>query len=144
VSNTPAIQCESPDGDISMAITAKWQEAPLEGEGADKFLWIMSQPDRGITITVYKPQNVPVNNLSMIKDYAVKDAEKKGYRKENEAPAKMGGLDAIRVQFSDNGGSTRYLYITVKDKKAFVFIGELKDVSQLPEIEEVQSTVQIK
>lgn len=141
---TRAIVCESPDGDFAMSISPSWKDVPLEGEGADKFLWIMAQPEKDLTITVYKPQNVPVNNLSMIKNYAVKDAEKKGYKKENETPAKLGGLDAFRIQFSDNQGKTRYLYITVKNNKTYIVIGELKDDSLLPEIEEIVSSVQIK
>lgn len=138
------VQCESPDGDLAMSLSPKWQELPLEGEGSDKFLWIMAQPDKGLSITVYKPQKVPVNNLSMIKGYAIKDAEKKGCKKEGETPFTLGGQEAVRVQFSDGQGNARYLYMTVKSNKAYVVIGDLKDSALLPEIEEIVNTVQIK
>jgi tetratricopeptide (TPR) repeat protein len=138
------ILCESPEGDLALTITPEWQDVPLVGEGADKFLWIMARPDRGLTLTVYKPQAVPVNNLDMIKNYAVKEAEKKGAKKESESPMKLGGQDGYKVQLSDPSGSTRYLFVSVKNKKAYVFIAELKDAGAAPDLEGVLGTIQIR
>lgn len=138
------ISCESPDGDFSFLLQPKWQNVPNQGEGADKFLWIFAQPDKGITMTFYKPQRVPTNNLGTIKDYAVRDAEKKGCKKENETPVKIGGQDGFRIQFTDSSGSLRYLFITVKNNKAFIIIADMKDGTLLPEAEEIINTIQIK
>ncbi|MDQ7824075.1 MAG: tetratricopeptide repeat protein [Candidatus Eremiobacteraeota bacterium] len=130
-----AIQAESPDGDLTLSITPQWQEIPLQGEGSDKFLWIFSRPDMGLVLTVYKPQGVPVNNVDTIKPYSIKEAEKKGLKKQNEEKARVGGLDGYKIQFADSEGKSRYMYIAVKNKKAYVFMVEAKDSALLPEVE---------
>jgi len=137
------IVCESPDGDLSLAITPEWQGVTVQGEGSDKYLWVMAQPAKGLTLTVYKPQNVPVNNLSMIKDYAVKEAEKKGVKKTGEAPVKIGSFDAFRVELADSAGKTLYLYVTVNNKKAYIFIAEAQSAA-LDDVEKVIGSVQLK
>ncbi|MHC9539259.1 MAG: tetratricopeptide repeat protein [Vulcanimicrobiota bacterium] len=137
------IVCESPDGDLSLAIAPEWQGVTVQGEGSDKYLWVMAQPAKGLTLTVYKPQGVPVNNLSMIKDYAVKEAEKKGVKKTGEAPVKVGSFDAFRVELADPAGKNLYLYVTVNNKKAYIFIAEAQSAA-LGDVEKVISSVQLK
>ncbi len=141
---TAPIVCESPDGDLALAITPEWQEVSVQGEGSDKYLWVMAQPAKGLTLTVFKPQGVPVNNLSMIKDYAVKEAEKKGVKKVGEVPAKVGSFDAFRVELADPAGKTRYLYVTVNNKKAYIFIAEVQSANMLGDVEKVIGSVQLK
>jgi len=139
-----AIQCESPDGDIVLSITPAWEALPLQGEGADKFLWIMRHEEKGGTLTVYKPQGVPVNNLDAIKNYSVGEAGKKGLSKKSETAFKLGSVDAYKVQLQDGAGNTRYLFIGVKNKKAYVFFADVKNDEALAEIEGVLSAVQIR
>lgn len=138
------IQCESPDGDLSLSISPKWQEVPLTGEGADKFLWIMSDKEKGLTLTVYKPQPVPVNNLDMIKGYSIKEAEKKGAKKQSENPVKIGGQDGYMVLFADNSGNPRFLFLTVKNKKAYIFIADMTNAGSLPEVEKIMNSIVIR
>ncbi len=139
-----AIQCESPEGDLVLSITPQWEALPLQGDGADKFLWIMRHGQNGGTLTVYKPQGVPVNNLDAIKNYSVNEAGKKGFSKVSETSFKLGAVDAYKVQLKDGSGTTRYLFIGVKNKKAYVFFADVKDEASLAEIEELLSVVQIR
>jgi tetratricopeptide (TPR) repeat protein len=138
------IVCESPDGDLALSITPEWQEVSVQGEGSDKYLWVMAQPAKGLTLTVYKPQGVPVNNLAMIKDFAVKEAEKKGVKKVGEAPAKVGSTDAFRVELADPAGKTRYLYVAVNNKKAYIFLAEAQSTAALGDVEKVIGAIQLK
>jgi tetratricopeptide (TPR) repeat protein len=138
------ILCESPEGDVAITVTPEWQDVPIQGEGADKYLWKMARPDKGMVLTVYRPQHVPVNNLDTIKNYVVKEAEKKGAKKESETKVQLGGQEAYKVQVSDPGGNAEYLLIAVKNKKAYVFIVDMKDPGATADLEGVMNTIQIR
>lgn len=139
----PEITAESPEGDLALTVTAEWNEIPVGPEGADKLLWLMSNLKKGITLTVYRPQNFS-GNIDTVRNIAEKELKSRGIRNIVSKDFTISGNKGYLLYGAASDGKLRCMYCTYKNGKAYMFNAEVPQESFIADVDKIISGVVIK
>ena len=142
--SSPSIQntdilAESPEGDLSMSIPSEWTEVPQQTDSNDKYMWVMSNLEKGIMFIVYKPIK---GSESVSKREAEKIAGKLNSKKTIDS--NFNGTKYFVIEGKNQSNKIRKVFSTSNSGKIYIFMAEFPKPENISDIEKLMNSVKIK
>ncbi|MCQ2735768.1 MAG: hypothetical protein MJ234_00935, partial [bacterium] len=136
-----SITAESPEGDISISIPSGWTEVPSQDEGS-KYLWIMSNLEKGILFTVYKPFSTPKKGADAAESEI--SSRTKGLSGTSKSKASINGREFSVAEGTSGAGRTRKIFAAFYGGKVYMFEAEYPKKENSADIDSLMNTAEIK
>ncbi len=144
---SPAIQntdilAESPEGDVSMTITSEWADVPQQSNIDDKYMWVMSNFEKGIMFIVYKPISGRGSDESSAKREAEKFIGKINSKQTSEVT--FNGTKYSVIEGKTQSNKIRKVFSTTNNGKIYILIAEFPKPENTSDVDKVMNSVKIK
>ena len=141
IQNTDII-AESPDGDISMSIPSEWTEVPQQNDSDDKYMWVMSNFEKGIMFIVYKPMTGRGSDESSAKREAEKIIGKISSKQTNNAT--FNGTKYSVIEGKTQSNKIRKVFSFANSGKIYLLVAEFPKPENISDIDKLMNSVKIK